>query len=89
MSWFSSSSSSSEPAKGAQAHFSGEANRPNFFPVTSTAPGGYTALTPKDTEWACETKKGFNSETQTWYSILEDGSMMMVQIIWSYIGCAA
>lgn len=37
-------------------------------------------------QWACTTNRGFQTETQVWYSILGDGSMLMVQVIWSYVG---
>ncbi|KAI9639430.1 oxidative stress survival, Svf1-like protein [Dioszegia hungarica] len=56
----------------------------NFHPVTSSLQG-YGELSPEDTKWHCSTK-GFGSETHTWYTILEDGCWIMVQIIWSYTG---
>jgi hypothetical protein len=43
--------------------------------------------TDKDTEWMCISNKGFQTETQVWYSILPDGSFLMVQVIWSFLGC--
>jgi len=43
-------------------------------------------LDAKDTEWACNTNTGFNTETQTWYTVLEDGTWLMCQVIWSYVG---
>ncbi|WWD17189.1 hypothetical protein CI109_101627 [Kwoniella shandongensis] len=73
MSWFSSQSSNSAP------------QGPTFFPVTSYK-SGFGELTAQDTAWANTSNKGFQTETQVWYSILEDGSMLMVQVIWSYIG---
>ncbi|KAK8864504.1 hypothetical protein IAR55_001754 [Kwoniella newhampshirensis] len=73
MSWFSSQSSNSAPGG------------PTFFPVTSYN-SGFGALTPEDTAWSNTSNKGFQTETQVWYTILEDGSMLMVQVIWSYIG---
>ncbi|WVR06944.1 hypothetical protein IAU60_003980 [Kwoniella sp. DSM 27419] len=72
MSWFSSSSNSAPSG-------------PTFFPVTS-ALSGFGELTSADTAWANISNKGFQTETQIWYSILEDGSSLMVQIIWSYTG---
>lgn len=39
-------------------------------------------------QWACTTGQGFKTETQVWYSILPDGAWVMVQVIWSYTGCA-
>ncbi|OCF38717.1 survival factor 1 [Kwoniella heveanensis CBS 569] len=73
MSWFSSSSSSSA------------GTGPNFFPVTSSQ-SGFGELSPADTAWANTSNKGFQTETQIWYSVLKDGSFLMVQIIWSYLG---
>lgn len=68
----------------------------NLWPVTSYN-SGYGQLTDKDTEvsatrnlanrqWSCVSNKGFQTETQTWYSVLADGSILMVQVIWSYLG---
>jgi hypothetical protein len=34
----------------------------------------------------CISNKGFQTETQVWYSILPDGSFLMVQVIWSFLG---
>lgn len=39
------------------------------------------------TQWMCISNKGFQTETQVWYSILPDGSFLMVQVIWSFLGC--
>ncbi|WVQ80796.1 hypothetical protein IAT38_002901 [Cryptococcus sp. DSM 104549] len=72
MSWFSGQSSS---ASGVQ----------NFFPATSYHTG-FGELTSSDTAWANTSNSGFQTETQTWYTVLADGSMLMVQIIWSYLG---
>ncbi|KAL1411395.1 putative cell survival pathways protein [Vanrija albida] len=58
---------------------------PNFFPVTAYN-SGYGALTDTDTAWECISNKGFQTETQTYYSVLEDGSIVMIQIIWSFLG---
>jgi Svf1-like N-terminal lipocalin domain/Svf1-like C-terminal lipocalin-like domain len=41
-------------------------------------------LEPKDTEWTCS--GGFVAETQTWYNILEDGTFVICQVIYSSIG---
>ncbi|ORY32787.1 oxidative stress survival, Svf1-like protein [Naematelia encephala] len=71
MSWFSSKSNET-PAQ-------------NFFPITSYS-SGFGELSDTDTAWACTSNRGFQTETQIWYSILEDGSVLMVQIIWSYLG---
>jgi len=70
MSWFSSKDTSGQQ---------------NFFPVTSTL-AGYGALTEKDTEWACSTSRGFQTETYTFYSVLGDGSLLISQVIWSFLG---
>lgn len=72
MSWFSSKQSAAPTGE------------PNFFPVSSTQVG-YGQLTSKDTTWACTQNKGFQTETQTWYSVLADGSLLLCQVIWSYI----
>lgn len=64
---------------------SSDPNAPTLRPViTSGALQG--ALTAEDTAWACETNKGFTTETQSWYSCLADGSWIMVQIIFSVTG---
>lgn len=61
-------------------------NALNFRPVTSAFPPNelFGKLEPKDTEWACA--KGFITETQTWYHVLEDGTFFMCQVIHSSIG---
>jgi hypothetical protein len=53
-------------------------------PPTSGSLNG--ALTAKDTSWACETSKGFVTETQSFYSALSDGSWIMLQVIFSVTG---
>ncbi|RSH87266.1 putative cell survival pathways protein [Saitozyma podzolica] len=73
MSWFNNAKSSS----------GGDGK--NFYPVTSSL-SGYGKLTEKDTAWTCASNKGFQTETQVWYTILPDGCWVMVQIIWSYLG---
>jgi hypothetical protein len=77
MSWFSSSSSGQ----------SGQASLQdcNFWPVTSLT-SGYGHLTETDTAWALTTNNGFQTETQTWYSVLADGTLLLTQVIWSCIG---
>ncbi|KAI0322595.1 oxidative stress survival Svf1-like protein [Amylostereum chailletii] len=58
----------------------------NFHPVSSNLSTNelFGELEPKDTEWLCG--GGFVTETQTWYTILEDGTSVMCQIIHSSIG---
>src|SRR3954453_15187358 len=60
------------------------------IPVTSPSifPPAIRTLTPstKPVQWACNTNTGFNTETQTWYTVLEDGTWLMCQVIWSYVG---
>ncbi|WWC89211.1 uncharacterized protein L201_004129 [Kwoniella dendrophila CBS 6074] len=72
MSWFSQSSSSAKDIS-------------NFYPVTSYT-SGFGELTSADTAWANTSNKGFQTETQIWYTILEDGTWVMAQLIWSYVG---
>ncbi|KAF8273232.1 oxidative stress survival, Svf1-like protein [Lactarius quietus] len=59
---------------------------PNFLPVSSLFSSDELngELEPKDLEWKCES--GFVTETQIWYSILEDGSSLMCQVIHSSVG---
>ncbi|KAH9063849.1 oxidative stress survival Svf1-like protein [Lactarius vividus] len=59
---------------------------PNFLPVSSlfSSEELYGELESKDLEWKCES--GFVTETQIWYSILEDGSSLMCQVIHSSVG---
>ncbi|KAF8486075.1 oxidative stress survival Svf1-like protein [Russula ochroleuca] len=59
---------------------------PNFLPVSSlfTCDELYGELDETDTEWKCAS--GFVTETQIWYTILEDGSSVMCQVIHSSIG---
>ncbi|KAI9455993.1 survival factor 1 [Russula earlei] len=59
---------------------------PNFLPVSSLfSPDElYGELEPTDIEWKCES--GFVTESQIWYTILEDGSSVMCQVIHSSIG---
>ncbi|PFH52999.1 hypothetical protein AMATHDRAFT_73812 [Amanita thiersii Skay4041] len=59
---------------------------PNFHPVSSRYPAKelFGALEPKDTEWTCA--GGFVTETQTFYTITEDGTSLMCQVIHSAVG---
>lgn len=41
-------------------------------------------MEPSDLEWTCA--GGFTTETQTWYTILKDGSFATSQIIHSSVG---
>ncbi|OXH41948.1 survival factor 1 [Cryptococcus neoformans] len=75
MSWFGSNKSSSNSHAGAT----------NFWPATSYNTG-FGELTESDTAWLNASNQGFQTETNVWYSVLEDGSLLMVQIIWSYLG---
>ncbi|WRT66479.1 uncharacterized protein IL334_003438 [Kwoniella shivajii] len=72
MSWFSSQSSTTPSG-------------PNFYPVTSYL-SGFGELTTADTTWSNTSSKGSQTETQNWYTILDDGTWIMIQIIWSYLG---
>ncbi|KZV68286.1 oxidative stress survival Svf1-like protein [Peniophora sp. CONT] len=58
----------------------------NFHPVSSEYKPEDVAgtLEPKDLEWTCA--GGFITETQTFYSVLEDGTSLMCQIIHSAVG---
>ncbi|ORX36571.1 oxidative stress survival, Svf1-like protein [Kockovaella imperatae] len=76
MSWFSSKSEKNS------AESSG---KQNFFPVTASH-HGFGALTEQDTTWSCANNRGFQTETQVWYSVLGDGSLLLVQVIWTYLG---
>lgn len=68
-------------------HHSGDSkdHGPNFFPLPSYNKG-FGQLDAEDKGWKCITGKGFQTETHTYYSILEDGSSLMVQVIWSFLG---
>ncbi|KAF5377351.1 hypothetical protein D9757_007997 [Collybiopsis confluens] len=60
---------------------------PNFHPVASKFKKDelFGELTPKDTELLC-TSSGFVTETQIFYTITEDGIMIMCQLIHSSVG---
>ncbi|WVO16105.1 hypothetical protein L204_103772 [Cryptococcus depauperatus] len=72
MSWFGPSKSS-------------DAGATNFWPATSYH-SGFGELTSDDTAWVNTSNAGFQTETQVWYTVLADGSVVMVQVIWSYLG---
>jgi len=59
---------------------------PNFHPVSSrySPQELFGELEPKDTEWACA--GGFVTETQTFYTITDDGVSVMCQVIHSAVG---
>ncbi|KAH6909081.1 survival factor 1 [Coprinopsis sp. MPI-PUGE-AT-0042] len=59
---------------------------PNFFSVTDNVPESdlYGPLEPKDTEWLCA--GGFVTETQVFYTIIDDGRFLMCQVIHSATG---
>ncbi|KAJ7126105.1 survival factor 1 [Mycena epipterygia] len=62
-------------------------NAPTFHPVSSQVKDNsqvFGQLEPKDTEWLCGS--GFITETQVFYTIGEDGTFVMCQIIHSSIG---
>lgn len=61
-------------------------NAPNFLPVSSLFSSDelYGGLEPADIEWKCAS--GFVTETQIWYTILDDGTSVMCQVIHSSIG---
>lgn len=59
---------------------------PNFHSVTTNLSEGslFGELEPKDTEWLCA--GGFVTETQTFYTVTEDGQFLNCQIIHSSVG---
>ncbi|TIC09764.1 FAD/NAD(P)-binding domain-containing protein [Wallemia mellicola] len=59
----------------------------NLHPVTEEFESSqyFGPLTPKDTEWAT-INSNFVAETQTFYSILEDGQCLSVQVVHSHVG---
>ncbi|TFK40385.1 survival factor 1 [Crucibulum laeve] len=61
-------------------------NAPNFHPVATkfAASELFGELEPKDTEWLCA--GGFVTETQTFYTIGEDGTLLWCQVIHSAVG---
>lgn len=61
----------------------------NLHPVTEEFESSqyFGPLTPKDTEWAT-INSNFVAETQTFYSILEDGQCLSVQVVHSHVGLA-
>ncbi|WFD45640.1 Putative cell survival pathways protein [Malassezia furfur] len=58
----------------------------NFHAVSDAFPQSelYGELARTDLNWTCPS--GLTTETQVWYSILEDGSFVMSQIIYSSVG---
>ncbi|EIW83761.1 survival factor 1 [Coniophora puteana RWD-64-598 SS2] len=62
------------------------ADAQNFFPVSSAYPESelFSELTPQDTEWTCA--GGFVTETQVFYQFLEDGTLIIFQVIHSSVG---
>jgi hypothetical protein len=44
----------------------------------------YGPLEPKDNEWVCAS--GFVTETHIWYTICDDGTSLMCQVIHSSVG---
>ncbi|OAX32024.1 oxidative stress survival, Svf1-like protein [Rhizopogon vinicolor AM-OR11-026] len=56
---------------------------PNLFPVSEKS-DLRGELEPKDLEWTCA--GGFTTETQIFYNLLQDGTMLMCQVIHSSIG---
>ncbi|KAG2126701.1 oxidative stress survival, Svf1-like protein [Suillus cothurnatus] len=56
---------------------------PNLFPVSENS-DLLGELEAKDLEWTCA--GGFATETQIFYSFLQDGTMLMCQVIHSSIG---
>ncbi|SNX87620.1 related to SVF1 - protein with a potential role in cell survival pathways [Melanopsichium pennsylvanicum] len=62
------------------------ASSSNFHAITDSVAQDslFGPLEPTDLEWTCA--GGFTTETQTWYSVLEDGSFATSQIIHSAVG---
>ncbi|KAN0063903.1 putative cell survival pathways protein [Thecaphora frezii] len=62
------------------------ANVPNFHPVTDAFAQDslFGPLEKSDLEWTCA--GGFTTETQTWYTVLDDGAFATSQIIHSAVG---
>ncbi|KAF7327854.1 hypothetical protein MKEN_00365300 [Mycena kentingensis (nom. inval.)] len=60
-------------------------NAPTFHPVAPPAGQTFGPLEPKDNEWAC-VNSGFVTETQVFYTIGDDGTFMILQIIHSAVG---
>ncbi|KAJ7170706.1 survival factor 1 [Mycena crocata] len=59
-------------------------NAPTFHPVLSSGGEPFGPLEPKDTEWLCS--GGFVAEIQSFYTIGEDGTFVILQVIHSSIG---
>lgn len=60
----------------------------NLHPVTEEFESSeyFGPLEPEDTEWAM-INSNFVAETQTFYSVLEDGQCLSVQVVHSHVGC--
>ncbi|KAF7336643.1 hypothetical protein MVEN_02098800 [Mycena venus] len=59
-------------------------NAPTFHPITTQTKELFGQLEPKDTEWLCAS--GFVAETQIFYTLADDGTFLMCQIIHSSVG---
>jgi len=57
---------------------------PNFHPVAHPPSETFGPLEPKDTEWLCA--GSFVTETQVFYTIGEDGTFLILQVIHSAVG---
>lgn len=79
------SDNASAPAAGGGGAVAG-ASGSNFHAITDTVPQDslFGPLEASDLEWTCA--GGFTTETQTWYSVLEDGAFATSQIIHSAVG---
>ncbi|CDU22108.1 related to SVF1-protein with a potential role in cell survival pathways [Sporisorium scitamineum] len=80
-SWLKSDSTAAGTAGNAAA-----ASGSNFHAITDTVSQDtlFGPLEPSDLEWTCA--GGFTTETQTWYSVLQDGAFATSQIIHSAVG---
>lgn len=59
--------------------------QPNFRAVSDTPQDRlYGQMEAKDLEWTCA--GGFTTETETWYTVLNDGAFATSQIIHSAVG---
>ena len=63
-----------------------DSTAPNFHPVSSRYDTHelFGELEPKDQEWTCA--GGFVAETQTFYTITDQGISLMCQVIHSSVG---
>ncbi|TKY90384.1 hypothetical protein EX895_000382 [Sporisorium graminicola] len=76
----------SDSGAGAAGGAPPSASGSNFHAITDTVSQDslFGPLEASDLEWTCA--GGFTTETQTWYSVLEDGSFATSQIIHSAVG---